>query len=139
MELWRLLAHEHYFTISFQRHELRLCARCSGYAVGYISSWLFLAQALTSVALLEPFQQVVVCLAFVVPLSADWMTQTWGLRFSNNPLRFVTGYVMGMGLLLLIDSSLPFGSKAILSLSTALAVLTAGVVGRRLRSSDTQG
>ncbi len=40
VELWRLLAHDHWFTLSLLGRELRLCARCSGYLIGFAAPTL---------------------------------------------------------------------------------------------------
>ena len=108
MELWRLLAHNHWFTIRVLGSELRLCARCSGYVLGLLA-----AMALHSLMGSLLFRslpinlQFTVCLLTLLPLAVDWLTQSWGWRKSNNGLRLLTGAVLGTGVFLfsLVDSS----------------------------------
>lgn len=126
MEYWRLLAHSHWLTLRVLGREIRLCARCSGYALGLLSS-----AALRYSFGLGPFTslnvglQFLVCLLLILPLTFDWLTQSWGLRESNNRLRLLTGAMLGVGtsLFLLIGALPPLKNSYYLSAAIVIAIL----------------
>lgn len=130
MELWRLLAHNHWFTIRVLGREVRLCARCSGYVLG-----LLVAMALNGLIGSQIFSslpvnlQFKVCLMTLLPLAVDWLTQSWGWRKSNNGLRLLTGAVLGTGVFLfsLVDSA--YSLKNSFFVSTAVAIAFFGLAG----------
>ena len=102
MELWKLVAHRHWLTLRIFDRELRLCARCSGYVAGFLTLTvllnLFEFNLFRSLTIQS---QLFICLLLVVPLASDWLTQSWGLRNSNNRLRLFTGAILGAGTALL--------------------------------------
>jgi len=101
MEFWRLLAHQHWFTVKIGRHEIRLCARCSGYLLGIITLVIiknFIASTLFNT--LPITYQISFCLFLVAPYIIDWLTHTKQLRESNNNIRFTTGIAAGIGVYL---------------------------------------
>jgi hypothetical protein len=61
MEIWRLLAHRHWFTLRAFGSELRLCSRCSGYLAGF----LFLT-ASRSVIGLQALQALLIQHQFII-------------------------------------------------------------------------
>lgn len=134
MELWRLIAHQHWFTIRVRRHELRLCARCSGYLFGFFS--------LTVLSVIGPpvFQsihiqnQLIVLMLLTMPLVLDWLTQSWGLRESNNALRFITGTFLGIGVSLYSSIIFIPTLKTPLFVSTVLVIAFIGLLGLKLKS-----
>ena len=128
MELWRLVAHRHWLTLRILGMELRLCARCSGYVAGF----------LTLTVLLNLFEfrlfhsltvqsQLFICLLLVVPLASDWLTQSWGLRNSNNRLRLLTGAILGVGVALLGSSDATPYVKTWFYVSIAAIIIIAGL------------
>lgn len=129
MELWRLLAHRHWITLRILGRELRLCARCSGYALGLLAltafSGLFGLPAFDS---LDARLQFLLCYLTVVPLALDWLTQSWGWRESNNGLRLLTGAILGAGLSLFSLVEMPPALKAQFCVYTAAVVLLSGSV-----------
>jgi uncharacterized membrane protein len=130
MELWRLLAHNHWFTIRVLGREVRLCARCSGYIMGFLA-----AIALHSLMGSQLFRslpvnlQFTVCLLTLLPLAVDWLTQSWGWRKSSNGLRLLTGVALGTGVFLfsLVDSA--HSLKNSFFVSTAVAIVFFGLAG----------
>jgi uncharacterized membrane protein len=110
--------------------ELRLCARCSGYLVGFLSF-----TALGGVAGLPafrtlPFQhQLLICAILTAPTAVDWLTQSLGLRESNNALRFITGASLGAVVSLYSSiTSMPNSIPIFVSAMSAVAVV--GLLGK---------
>ena len=44
---------------------------------------------------------VYIAIALIIPCGVDGFTQLWGWRESNNNLRFITGLMAGVGLMML--------------------------------------
>lgn len=129
MELWRLLAHRHWFTLRLLGRELRLCARCSGYALGILALTAYGSLfGLSAFGSLDPGLQILLCYITVVPLAFDWLTQSWGWRESNNNLRLATGTILGIGLSLFSQVSLPSSLKALWLVYTAVTITAAGLL-----------
>ena len=131
MELWRLLAHDHWFTLSLLGRELRLCARCSGYLIGFAAPALLSADPQ---ALLGPGLQWLALLLLAAPLTLDWVTQSWGLRESTNPVRLATGILMGLDIFLF--SRLGIQSGRTIFVCAALLVTSAGYLGKLKRQNN---
>ncbi len=74
-----------------------VCARCTGIHLGYLTMPLFLFGFVSLSWLLT--------IAFILPTTIDGLTQAYWNRESNNPLRFTTGLLAGIGLM-------SFSSKA---------------------------
>lgn len=132
MELWRLAAHRHWLTLSLFGRELRLCARCSGYAAGF----LLLTGVSRSIGIpffhsLGELTQILISFALLLPMAVDWVTQSWGLRESNNRLRVLTGAVLGMGVALFLTIEAPAQTRTAFYLTTGLVVVSAGLIGKR--------
>jgi len=110
--------------------ELRLCSRCSGYLAGFLfltaSRGVVGLQALQAV----PTQlQFIICMLFAMPLILDWLTQSWGLRESDDVTRFITGAMLGIGVSLYSATEFLPDLKAPLLVLTALAVALIGLIG----------
>ena len=133
MELWRLLAHDHWFTLSLLGRELRLCARCSGYLIGFAAPTLLSDDPQ---ALLGPGLQWLALLLLATPLALDWVTQSWGLRESTNPLRLATGILMGLDIYLLYGLSIQ--ARETILVGAALLVASAGHLGKIRRPARPQ-
>ena len=133
MELWRLLAHRNWFTLRAFGLELRLCSRCSGYLAGFL--FLTASRSVTGQALQAfPIQhQFIICMLFAMPLILDWLTQSWGLRESDNVTRFITGAILGMGVSLYSAIEFLPDLKAPLFVLTALAVALIGLIGLKTK------
>jgi uncharacterized membrane protein len=135
MEFWRLVAHRHWFSLRILGREFRFCSRCSG----YLTSLLALT-ALTSIIgpnLISPIAgalKIILTILSVIPLTYDWLTQSWGLRESNNRIRFATGMAMGFGVYIFssinfspdLKTSIYILSAAIISLIGIMGILTRG-------------
>lgn len=131
MELWRLLAHGHWFSLRLHGRELRLCARCSGYVVGAVSVLVLrLFDGLGFYGSLDVAQQVLICLFLLMPASVDWATQARGWRQSNNGLRLVTGAAMGVSVFLFLFIEATKFTKAMFVVYTCALIFLAGAAGR---------
>lgn len=130
MELWRLFAHKHWFTLRALGLELRLCARCSGYLAGFLSCTVLGNVAGLPSFLALPFQhQLFICAMLTAPTGVDWLTQSWGLRESNNALRFITGASLGAVVSLYSSiTSMPNSMPIFVSAMSAVAVV--GLLGK---------
>ena len=130
MELWRLLAHRNWFTLRAFGLELRLCSRCSGYLTGFL-----LLTALRNIIDLRAFQilpiqlQFLFYLLFATPLVLDWLTQSWGLRESDNVTRFITGTILGIAVSIYSATGFMSDSKVLLFVLIAFTVSIIGLIG----------
>jgi uncharacterized membrane protein len=136
MELWRLLAHRNWFTLRAFGLELRLCSRCSGYLTGFL-----LLTALRNIIDLRAFQMLPIQLQFLfyvlfaTPLVLDWLTQSWGLRKSDNATRFITGTILGIAVSIYSATGFMSDSKIPLFVLTAFTVSIIGLIGLKTRVS----
>ena len=80
----------------YKNHQFPVCARCTGFYTGLIVFLIYnyfypvnytLGLFITSIILL-------------IPAGVDGFTQLMKLRESNNNLRFVTGFIGGIGLII---------------------------------------
>jgi uncharacterized membrane protein len=136
MEIWRLVAHRHWITLDVFGRKLRLCARCTGYALGFLALTAVISlQGLQFFGSLSPLLQVSACLLLLAPLTLDWMTQSWGLRESNNGIRLLTGFSLGSGVSLfsLVDATRNF--KVLFYLYAAMVIALGGTLGKRMCGS----
>ncbi len=127
-----MVAHRHWITLNVFGRRLRLCARCTGYALGFLTLTAVIGlQGLRFFGSLSPLHQVSVCLLLLEPLTLDWMTQSWGLRESNNGLRLLTGLFLGSGVSLfsLVDATRNF--KVLFYLYAAMVIALGGTIGKR--------
>ena len=127
MELWRLLAPRHWISLRILGRELRLCARCSGYALGLLALTAY--RAVFGLQIFDSLGtplQFLLCYLTVVPLAYDWLTQSWGWRESNNRLRLLTGTILGAGLHLFSMTEATTILKMQLIVYTAAALLLFG-------------
>ena len=128
------MAHKHWITLRVLNNEIRLCARCAGYIIGfYVISTLSAISSLSFLSRLNITRQLILCAIFSTPLALDWVTQTWKLRKSNNKLRFFTGFILGFGVFFLSLSNAAFHIKIILSISLSMGIITLGLMGKRIR------
>lgn len=136
-----LLSHRHYFDIPIFGSKVQLCARCSGAALGFLALLLALPLVSSAVAQISAGLLIVLSISLAIPAILDWITQTWGLRESTNPLRLLTGMGEGLGIAMIASGAIP--KFVALSVISAIA-LTTVVIGlaktgahRRTIKSDT--
>ncbi len=133
MELWRLLAHNHWVTLNLYGIELRLCARCSGYLLGFTAPLLVSSLAADILWSLDIRVQLLACFLLALPYAVDWVTQSWGMRESSNGMRLVTGTLMGMSVFLF--SRLDIVSGRAVFVNAALFIFVIGHLGKFKRAS----
>ncbi len=128
MELWRLLAHNHWVTLNLYGIELRLCARCSGYLLGLTAPLLALSHITKLSESLDFRVQLTACFLMALPYVVDWLTQSWGMRQSSNGTRLITGFFMGVDVFLF--SRLNIVSGRALFADIALFIFLVGHLGK---------
>jgi uncharacterized membrane protein len=130
MELWRLLAHNHWFTLNILGHEVRVCARCSGYILGLAAPLLFFQTIGTEVSTLTGLIWQLVCLLLALPLVFDWVTQSWGLRKGDNTVRLASGIILGLDLFIFMMLGISLDLKRLIFVATAIMILIIGGIGK---------
>lgn len=77
-----------------------LCARCTAIYLGYMTTPVFLMFSVTI--------PLWISLVLSIPMIIDGYTQLWKWRESNNTLRFLTGFLFGLGQALFISTAVLF-------------------------------
>jgi len=129
MELWRLLAHSHWVTLKILGYDFRVCSRCSGYTLGLMAP-LLVYRILMSEPVFRDVFWYLVCFFMALPLTFDWLTQSWRLRSSNNLLRFLTGFLLGLDLFIYSKLGIGVETKILLFIATAFTVSIIGSIGK---------
>ena len=79
-------------------HQFPVCARCTGFytglAVFLIWNCFF--------KLNYDINTLIISMALMIPAAIDGATQYFGSRESNNALRFITGFIGGIGLIIFL-------------------------------------
>ena len=79
-------------------HQFPVCARCTGFYSG-------LAAYLTVNVFLKhnyDLNMLVISMILMIPVAVDGITQYFGPRESTNSIRFLTGFIGGVGLIIFI-------------------------------------
>ena len=99
MNLLNLICHrkpERSFFI--KGHQFPVCARCTGFYTGLLIFLLY-----TFFSTIEYTSTLLILsMILLIPVSIDGFTQFFGLRQSNNTLRFITGFIGGIGLIIFL-------------------------------------
>lgn len=81
-----------------KNHQFPVCARCTGFYTGLaiflIYNYFFEIEPNLTLLLFS--------IILLIPVSLDGFTQLFGLRKSNNKLRFITGLIGGIGLIIFL-------------------------------------
>lgn len=80
----------------FKNHQFPVCARCTGFYTGLVIFLIYNAIFPISYTL----NLLILSILLLIPTSIDGFTQYLGLRESNNNLRFITGLIGGIGLII---------------------------------------
>jgi uncharacterized membrane protein len=133
LELWKLLAHNHWLTLNLYGFELRLCARCSGYLLGLTLPLLISGRVADLSESLDIRFQLIACFLLAIPYAVDWVTQSWGLRESSNRIRLVTGISLGMDIFLFSRLNIIAGRT--IFINAVLFVILLGHIGKVKRTN----
>ncbi|WP_407376765.1 DUF2085 domain-containing protein [Methanobrevibacter sp.] len=99
MQLTKYLCHripERSFFI--KGHQFPVCARCTGFYTGlavYLIWNHFYGHA-------YDINTLILSMILMIPVAADGFTQYFGPRESTNSLRFITGFIGGIGLIIFL-------------------------------------
>ena len=103
-------------SIGIQGRRVHLCARCTGTVFGVVSNTL----------LRSGMGDPILITALVMPAALDWATQKLGYRESSNPIRLLTGYLLGTAVGL--SSNMTPSSRIMITLmfTAAMVLITVG-------------
>ncbi|MBQ6099622.1 MAG: DUF2085 domain-containing protein [Methanobrevibacter sp.] len=79
-------------------HQFPVCARCTGFYAGLAAYLIwnhFYGHA-------YDFNMLILSMILMIPVSVDGITQYFGPRESTNNLRFITGFIGGIGLIIFL-------------------------------------
>ncbi|MBE6508409.1 MAG: DUF2085 domain-containing protein [Methanobrevibacter sp.] len=79
-------------------HQFPVCARCTGFYTGLIVYLIFNSFYKHN----YDFNTLFISMILMVPVSIDGLTQYFGPRESTNSIRFVTGFIGGIGLIIFL-------------------------------------
>ena len=99
MELTKYLCHripERSFFI--KGHQFPVCARCTGFYTGVIA--YLIANKFYPHG--YDFNMLLISMVLMIPVAIDGLTQYFGSRKSTNTLRFATGLIGGIGLIIFL-------------------------------------
>jgi len=134
LECWRLLAHNHWFTVNLYGYRVRLCARCSGYLLGFIAPYLvFDCFGVDLPGFLDPDTRLLAIALFALPYALDWITQSWGTRESSNWMRLATGILLGVDVFLFSRLGDGLLARKHIFIGVALVVASMGYLGKLKR------
>ena len=80
----------------FKNHQFPVCARCTGFYTGLAIFLIYNALFPINYTL----NLLILSIVLLIPTSIDGFTQYLGLKESNNNLRFTTGLIGGIGLII---------------------------------------
>ena len=129
MEYWRLLAHNHWITLNIFGRKLKVCARCSGYILGFSLPFLFFKSLNIRFSLISN-EWLLVCFLLAIPITLDWVTQSVGLRNSSNSVRMFTGILLGFNLYIYTLLNINMEMKKILFVTITLVIFIIGNLGK---------
>jgi len=125
-----LLSHSHWITINFNGKQIRLCARCFGTIMGFLTIFTLLS-LIPCNTLLNPF----LCFILAAPGIIDWLTQSWKIRKGRNDLRIITGFTNGSAVALLSFIPLPFILKLKIVFYSLILILIFGLIGKTIKKT----
>ena len=99
MELAKYICHripERSFFI--KGHQFPVCARCTGFYTGLavFLIWNYFFKINPDV------NTLIISIILMIPVAIDGFTQYFGSRESTNTLRFITGFIGGIGLIIFL-------------------------------------
>ena len=130
MEYWRLLAHNHWFTLNILGYRLRLCVRCTGYFLGFTIPIYLSSRFVFPLGFQNPRVLQLVYVLFALPFALDWISQSWGFRHSSNPIRLATGILLGLDIFIFSRHGWGIQDGWSIFVATALLVAFVGYIGK---------
>jgi uncharacterized membrane protein len=115
-------------SIGIHGRRVHLCARCTGTVIGVISN----------IVLRSGVCDPLLITALATPATLDWATQKLGYRESSNPIRLLTGYLLGLAVGLSCNTA-P-SSRIIITFvfAAATVLITAGSTRWIIPRGDTE-
>jgi uncharacterized membrane protein len=99
MEFTKFICHRKPERSFFIRgHQFPVCARCTGFYAGLA---VYLIWSCFN-SLTYDINTLIISIILMVPVSIDGFTQYFGSRESTNPIRFITGFIGGIGLIVFL-------------------------------------
>jgi len=86
-------------TLKYKGKYFPVCSRCTGFYLGILISFTIIFISLKYFHEIDLF---VLGSILLIPMFLDGTTQLFEIRESNNVLRFITGFIGGVGITLLI-------------------------------------
>ena len=79
-------------------HQFPVCARCTGFYTGLV------VYLILNIFYKHPYNlnMLFVSMILMIPVAIDGVTQYYGPRESTNNLRFITGFIGGIGLIIFL-------------------------------------
>lgn len=99
MELTKYICHripERSFFI--KGHQFPVCARCTGFYTGLIVFLIWNCFFKIN----YDINTLLISIVLMIPVAIDGITQYFGPRESTNNLRFITGFIGGVGLIIFL-------------------------------------
>ncbi|WP_295620400.1 DUF2085 domain-containing protein [uncultured Methanobrevibacter sp.] len=88
----------------YKGHQFPVCARCTGFYISGISTIVLLKLFPVPYSLTT----LIIGIILLIPCAIDGFTQLFEFRESNNILRFITGLLGGVGLILVYELMIEF-------------------------------
>ena len=79
-------------------HQFPVCARCTGFYTGLVVFLVWNCFFKVNYGI----NSLVLSMALMIPVAIDGFTQYFGPRESTNTLRFLTGFIGGIGLIIFL-------------------------------------
>lgn len=87
-------------TFNIRGYYFPVCSRCTGLYIGVFSCFIFIKLFYIYYSL----NFILFSVLLIIPTLIDGFTQFFGFRESNNLIRFLTGLIAGVGLVILINT-----------------------------------
>jgi uncharacterized membrane protein len=140
-----LLSHHHpqrysrTLLLPLGRRNVRVCARCSGQAIGVVLGGVAVVLTASDPGTLFNLRVMAIAALLPLPAAVDWITQSIGRRESSNRLRLVSGAGLGFAGLLLVATLVTahweffFGGLFVAAVYVASLAITLRVSGAWIR------
>ena len=88
----------------YKGHQFPVCARCTGFYITGITSIILINLYPVPYSLTT----LLIGIILLIPCAIDGFTQLFEMRESNNILRFITGLLGGVGIILVYEMMIEF-------------------------------